>query len=83
MSYTVHHRDPVQLGITSTVFSPEESDFSNRHTTLDGLAAYHRYVEAALHLSSCLISMLIGYRGKVWLLYREGEHRENKIRSEV
>ncbi|XP_074522167.1 usherin [Halichoeres trimaculatus] len=43
VSYTVHLRDPVQLGITSTVFPPEESDFSNRHTTLLGLAAYHRY----------------------------------------
>ncbi|CAJ1048931.1 LOW QUALITY PROTEIN: usherin [Xyrichtys novacula] len=43
VSYTVHHRDPVQLGITSTVFTPEDSDFSNRNTTLEGLAAYHRY----------------------------------------
>ncbi|KAM9366692.1 usherin [Symphorus nematophorus] len=43
VSYTVHQRDPVQLSITSTVFTPEESDFSDRHTTLHGLAAYHRY----------------------------------------
>ncbi|XP_070842368.1 usherin [Chaetodon trifascialis] len=43
VSYTVHQRDPVQLSITSTVFTAEESDFSNRRTTLQGLAAYHRY----------------------------------------
>ncbi|TDH17235.1 hypothetical protein EPR50_G00006290 [Perca flavescens] len=43
VSYTVYQRDPVQLSITSTVFTPEDSDFSVRHTTLHGLAPYHRY----------------------------------------
>ncbi|XP_030271338.1 usherin [Sparus aurata] len=43
VSYTVHQRDPVQLSVTSTVFTAEERDFSDRHTTLHGLAAYHRY----------------------------------------
>ncbi|TMS13118.1 Usherin [Larimichthys crocea] len=43
VSYTVHQRDPVQLSITSTVFTPEDNDFSNRYTTLHGLVAYHRY----------------------------------------
>nr|XP_046239587.1 usherin [Scatophagus argus] len=43
VSYTVHQRDPVQLSLISTVFTPEEGDFSDRHTTLHGLAAYHRY----------------------------------------
>uniref|UniRef100_UPI0037E7E888 usherin n=1 Tax=Semicossyphus pulcher TaxID=241346 RepID=UPI0037E7E888 len=43
VSYTVHHRDPVRLSITSTVFTPEDRDFSERHTTLHGLAAYRRY----------------------------------------
>lgn len=42
VSYTVHHKDPVQLDITSTLITPDESDFSARVTTLHGLAAYHR-----------------------------------------
>ncbi|XP_074481361.1 usherin [Sebastes fasciatus] len=41
--YTVYQRDPVQLSITSTVFTPEDGDFSDRHTTLRELAPYHRY----------------------------------------
>ncbi|XP_070762485.1 usherin [Enoplosus armatus] len=43
VSYTVYQRDPVQLSITSTVFTLEDSGFSERHTTLHGLATYHRY----------------------------------------
>ncbi|XP_078016774.1 usherin [Epinephelus lanceolatus] len=43
VSYTVYQRDPVQLSTTSTVFIPEDSDFSERHSTLSGLAPYHRY----------------------------------------
>ncbi|XP_069030560.1 usherin [Embiotoca jacksoni] len=43
VSYTVYQRDPVQLSILSTVFTPEDSSFSDRHTTLRGLAPYHRY----------------------------------------
>lgn len=52
VSYTVHQRDPVQLNVTSTVFTPEGNDFSNRYTTLHGLAAYHRSVKADFHHSS-------------------------------
>ncbi|XP_059204973.1 usherin [Centropristis striata] len=43
VSYTVYQRDPVRLSITSTVFTPEDRDFSAQHTTLHGLAPYHRY----------------------------------------
>ncbi|XP_068172657.1 usherin isoform X1 [Antennarius striatus] len=43
VSYSVYHRDPVQLSDTNIVFSPEERDFSSRSTTLHGLTAYHRY----------------------------------------
>ncbi|XP_068431767.1 usherin [Clinocottus analis] len=43
VSYTVYQKDPVQLRITSTVFTHEDGDFSDRHTTLHGLAPYHRY----------------------------------------
>ncbi|XP_068597953.1 usherin [Brachionichthys hirsutus] len=43
VSYAVYQRDPVQLSITNVVFTPEESDFSSRSTTLHGLTAYHRY----------------------------------------
>ncbi|XP_051795531.1 usherin [Acanthochromis polyacanthus] len=43
VSYTVYQRDPVQLSITSTVFTPEDRAFSDRHTTLQGLDPYHRY----------------------------------------
>nr|XP_040024120.1 usherin isoform X2 [Gasterosteus aculeatus aculeatus] len=43
VSYTVYQRDPVQLRITSTVFTPEDGDFSDKHTTLRGLAPHHRY----------------------------------------
>ncbi|XP_070688414.1 usherin [Pempheris klunzingeri] len=43
VSYTVYQRDPVQLSITSTVFTSDHSDFSDRRTTLHGLAAFHRY----------------------------------------
>lgn len=46
VSYTVHHKDPVQLDITSTLIAPDESDFSARVTTLHGLAAYHRSATA-------------------------------------
>lgn len=44
VSYTVYQRDPVQLDVTSTVFTPEASAFSERLTTLQGLAPYHRSV---------------------------------------
>lgn len=47
VSYTVHHKDPVQLDVTSTLITPDESEFSARHITLHGLAAYHRSVTAA------------------------------------
>ncbi|XP_047436500.1 usherin [Mugil cephalus] len=43
VSYTVYQRDPVQLSTMSSVFTPEDTGFSDRHTTLRGLAPYHRY----------------------------------------
>ncbi|XP_029354432.1 usherin [Echeneis naucrates] len=43
VSYTVYQRDPLQLKITSTEFTPEDGAFSDRHTILYGLAPYHRY----------------------------------------
>ncbi|KAM3624776.1 uncharacterized protein V6R79_001428 [Siganus canaliculatus] len=43
VSYTIHQRDPVHLGVISSLFTPEENDFSEELTVLDGLAAYHRY----------------------------------------
>ncbi|XP_061735051.1 usherin isoform X2 [Nerophis ophidion] len=43
ISYTVHHRDPIQLSVTSTVYTPEDSVFLERRTTLQGLAPYRRY----------------------------------------
>ncbi|CAG5853774.1 unnamed protein product, partial [Menidia menidia] len=43
VSYTVYLRDPVHLSINSTVFTPDDSAFSERFTTLHGLAPYHRY----------------------------------------
>ncbi|KAM4602923.1 usherin [Polymixia lowei] len=43
VNYTVYKRDPVQLSTSSTVFTPEHSAFSGRHTTLQGLAPYRRY----------------------------------------
>lgn len=47
VSYTVHHKDPVQLNVTSTLITPGESAFSARRITLHGLAAYHRSASAA------------------------------------
>ncbi|KAK2920361.1 hypothetical protein Q8A73_002565 [Channa argus] len=41
--YTVYLRDPVKLSVTSTVFTTEDRAFSDRHTTLQGLAPYNRY----------------------------------------
>ncbi|XP_019935888.2 usherin isoform X2 [Paralichthys olivaceus] len=43
VGYTVYQRDPVQVSMNSTVFTPEDRAFSDRHTTLHGLAPYHRY----------------------------------------
>ncbi|XP_044201958.1 usherin [Thunnus albacares] len=43
VSYTVYQRDPVQLRLTTSVYTPEDSAFSERHTTLQGLAPYRRY----------------------------------------
>ncbi|XP_028328840.1 usherin isoform X1 [Gouania willdenowi] len=43
VNYTVYQRDPVHLTLISSVFTPENSAFSDRHTTLKGLAPYHRY----------------------------------------
>nr|XP_057944950.1 usherin isoform X3 [Doryrhamphus excisus] len=43
ISYTVYHRDPVQLSVSSTVYTPEDSVFSERRITLRGLAPYRRY----------------------------------------
>ncbi|TWW67416.1 Usherin Usher syndrome type IIa protein [Takifugu flavidus] len=43
VSYAVYQKDPVQLSITSTVITPDQSGFSDRHITLHGLTAYHRY----------------------------------------
>ncbi|KAM9408306.1 LOW QUALITY PROTEIN: usherin [Pholidichthys leucotaenia] len=43
VSYAIYQRDPVQLNVVSTVFTPEDGAFSDRHTTLDGLAPYHWY----------------------------------------
>uniref|UniRef100_A0A3P9BUF9 Usherin n=1 Tax=Maylandia zebra TaxID=106582 RepID=A0A3P9BUF9_9CICH len=53
VSYTVYQRDPVQLSIISSDFTPQDSAFSERHTILHGLAPYHRYevrVEACTEL---------------------------------
>ncbi|KAM7406312.1 hypothetical protein PAMP_000697 [Pampus punctatissimus] len=41
VSYTVYQRDPVQLNMMTTVYTPDDSAFSERHTTLQGLAPYH------------------------------------------
>lgn len=46
VTYTVHRRDPLQLSVSSTVFTPDRRDFSERHTTLQGLAAFSRSVTA-------------------------------------
>ncbi|XP_077569166.1 usherin [Stigmatopora nigra] len=43
ISYTVYHREPIQLGASSTVYTPQDSAFSERYTSLKGLAPYHRY----------------------------------------
>ncbi|KAM9860567.1 LOW QUALITY PROTEIN: usherin [Aulostomus maculatus] len=43
VSYTVYHRDPAHLSMTSTVYTPEDRVFSERHAILQGLAPYHRY----------------------------------------
>lgn len=47
VSYAVYQKDPVQLSITSTVITPDQSGFSDRHITLHGLNAYHRSVITA------------------------------------
>lgn len=52
VSYTVYQKDPVQLGITSSVITPDNNDFSERQTTLHGLDAYHRSVVTALYSRS-------------------------------
>ncbi|XP_060897032.1 usherin [Labrus mixtus] len=61
VSYTVYHRDPVQLSITSTVFTPDQTDYSNRLTTLHGLAAYHRY---EVRIEACTV---LGCSSSDWL----------------
>ncbi|XP_075319241.1 usherin [Odontesthes bonariensis] len=43
VSYTVYLRDPAHLSIMSTVFTPQDNAFSERRTSLHGLAPYHRY----------------------------------------
>ncbi|KAF7665774.1 hypothetical protein LDENG_00132080 [Lucifuga dentata] len=43
VSYTVYQRDPVQLSINHTVFTPENGAFTERQTTLHGLKPFHRY----------------------------------------
>lgn len=48
VSYTVYQRNPVQLSITSTQFTPEDRAFSERHTALHGLAPYHRSAKTDL-----------------------------------
>lgn len=55
VSYTVYQRDPVQLSMSTTVYTPEDSEFSERRTTLQGLAPYHRSVKAHLHYSKLVM----------------------------
>ncbi|KAM6942982.1 usherin [Xenentodon cancila] len=43
VSYAVYLKDPAQLRTISTVFTPGDSAFSERHTVLHGLAPYYRY----------------------------------------
>ncbi|AWP01780.1 putative usherin-like [Scophthalmus maximus] len=43
VSYTVYQRDPVQVSVNSTVFTPKDRAFADRHTTLHGLAPSYRY----------------------------------------
>ncbi|XP_053172998.1 usherin [Scomber japonicus] len=43
VSYTVYQRDPDRLRMTTTVYTPEDSTFSERQTTLHGLAPYSWY----------------------------------------
>ncbi|XP_061670381.1 usherin isoform X4 [Syngnathoides biaculeatus] len=43
ISYTIYHRDPIQLSVSSTVYTPEDAVFSERRATLQGLAPYRRY----------------------------------------
>lgn len=44
LSYCVYQKDPAQLSVTRTVITPDESSFSHRRITLQGLAPYHRSV---------------------------------------
>ncbi|XP_014832285.1 PREDICTED: usherin-like isoform X1 [Poecilia mexicana] len=53
VSYAVYLRDPVHLNVTSSVFTPEDSAFSDKRIILRGLFPYHRYevrVEACTEL---------------------------------
>ncbi|XP_077419247.1 usherin isoform X1 [Vanacampus margaritifer] len=53
ISYTIYHREPIQLSMKSTVYTPKDAIFSKRHTTLQELAPYRRYevrVEACTQL---------------------------------
>jgi len=50
VSYTVYLRGPAHLSTISTVFTPQDNAFSERHTSLHGLAPYHRSVKTHLHL---------------------------------
>uniref|UniRef100_A0A672FK37 Usher syndrome 2A (autosomal recessive, mild) n=1 Tax=Salarias fasciatus TaxID=181472 RepID=A0A672FK37_SALFA len=43
---------PVQLTVSSTEFTPEDGAFSDRSTTLHGLAPYHRY---EMRLEACTV----------------------------
>ncbi|KAJ0056643.1 hypothetical protein NL108_010598 [Boleophthalmus pectinirostris] len=41
--YIVHKRDPIQLRVLSSEFTPEDSVFSDQHLVLDGLFPNQRY----------------------------------------
>lgn len=70
VSYTVYQRDPVQLSTTSTVFTPEDGDFSERHSTLSGLAPYHRSVKADFHYGQHLCFYDAVYGCNVRYMYK-------------
>nr|XP_061796460.1 usherin-like [Nerophis lumbriciformis] len=43
ISYTIYHREPVQLRVSSTVYTPQDSVFFERRTSLQELYPYRRY----------------------------------------
>lgn len=51
VSYTVDLRDPVHPRVISSVFTLEDSAFSEKHTILHGLDPYHRLVKENVYHS--------------------------------